>query len=91
MGIENSMGHLTPKELKTLYIARVDCHLIHSCEVCPDSEDIHVKALFTIQVEGLFGIPIYAPLSSIISQLATPSHQVTGNSTGMEWVCEQLI
>jgi hypothetical protein len=53
MGIEDSTGRLTPKELKTLYMPRVDCHLIHGCEVCPDSEDIHVKELCVIQIDFL--------------------------------------
>jgi hypothetical protein len=43
MGIEDSMGRLTLKELEILHRAWVDCHLIHGCEVSSDSEDIHVK------------------------------------------------
>jgi hypothetical protein len=50
MGLEDSAGRLTPKEFKVLYMARVDCHLIHGCEVSPDSEDIHVKELCMVQV-----------------------------------------
>jgi hypothetical protein len=53
MGIEDSAGRLTPKEFKNLYMARVDCHLIHGCEVSPDCEDIHVKQLCAIQVDFL--------------------------------------
>lgn len=53
MGIEDSTGRLTPKELKTLYMARVDCHLIHGCEVSPDCEDTHVKELCAVQVDFL--------------------------------------
>jgi hypothetical protein len=53
MGIDDSTGRLTPKELKTLYMARVDCHLIHGCEVSPDSEDVHVKELCAVQVDFL--------------------------------------
>jgi hypothetical protein len=53
MGIEDSTGRLTSKELKTFYMARVDCHLIHGCEVSPDSEDVHVKELCAIQVDFL--------------------------------------
>ncbi|KAJ7250158.1 hypothetical protein B0H12DRAFT_1120973 [Mycena haematopus] len=26
-------------------MARVDCHLIHRCEIPPDGEDAHVKQL----------------------------------------------
>ncbi|KAJ7038524.1 hypothetical protein C8F04DRAFT_1179543 [Mycena alexandri] len=50
MGIEDSAGCLTSKEFKDLYMARVDCHLIHGCEVPPDSEDSHVKELEAIQL-----------------------------------------
>ncbi|KAJ7721807.1 hypothetical protein B0H16DRAFT_1602001, partial [Mycena metata] len=46
-------GRLTPKELKQLYMARVDCHLIHGCEIAPDSEDTHVKQLCKVQVNFL--------------------------------------
>ncbi|KAJ7246142.1 hypothetical protein B0H12DRAFT_1306477 [Mycena haematopus] len=41
---------LTPRELKTLYMARVDCHLTHGCEISPDCEDVHVKHLCDVQV-----------------------------------------
>jgi hypothetical protein len=53
MGIEDSAGRLTPKQFKDLYMARVDCHLIHGYEVSPGSEDVHVKQLETIQVDFL--------------------------------------
>ncbi|KAJ7652699.1 hypothetical protein DFH06DRAFT_1093769 [Mycena polygramma] len=53
MGLEDSTGRLTPKEYIQLYMARVDCHLIHGCEVSPDSEDIHVKELCEVQVNFL--------------------------------------
>ena len=43
MAIEDMTGRLTPKELKELYMARVDCHLIHGCEISPDCENVHVK------------------------------------------------
>ena len=49
MAIEDMTGRLTPKELKELYMARVDCHLIHGCEISPDSEDVHVKQLSKVQ------------------------------------------
>ncbi|KAJ7454636.1 hypothetical protein B0H11DRAFT_1654427, partial [Mycena galericulata] len=52
-GIEDSTGRLTPKQFKDLYMARVDCHLIHGCEVSPDCEDVHVKELCAIQVDFL--------------------------------------
>jgi hypothetical protein len=50
MAVEDMMGRLTPKELKELYMARVDCHLIHGCEIMPDSEDIHLKQLSQVQI-----------------------------------------
>jgi hypothetical protein len=50
MAIEDMTGRLTPKELKELYMARVDCHLINGCEIPPDSEDIHIKQLSKVQV-----------------------------------------
>ncbi|KAJ7936013.1 hypothetical protein B0H13DRAFT_1853716 [Mycena leptocephala] len=53
MGLEDSTGCLTPKEYKQLYMARVDCHLIHGCEVSPDSNDNHVKELCDLQVNFL--------------------------------------
>ncbi|KAF7344870.1 RNA-directed DNA polymerase from mobile element jockey [Mycena venus] len=53
MGIEDSAGRLTPKQFKDLYMARVDCHLIHGCKVSPDCEDVHVKQLCAIQVDFL--------------------------------------
>jgi len=31
-------------------MARVDCHLIHGCEISPDSEDIHFKHLGKVQI-----------------------------------------
>ncbi|KAJ7796298.1 hypothetical protein B0H13DRAFT_2392703 [Mycena leptocephala] len=36
MAIEDKTGRLTPKELKMLYMARVDCHLTHGCEIALD-------------------------------------------------------
>jgi hypothetical protein len=53
LGIEDAAGRLTPKEFKTLYMARVDCHLIHGCEVSPDSDDVHVKELCAVQTDFL--------------------------------------
>jgi hypothetical protein len=49
MAIEDMTGRLTPKELKELYMARVDCHLIYRCEISPGSEDIHVKQLSKVR------------------------------------------
>jgi hypothetical protein len=40
MGIEDVTGRLNPKDLKQLYMARVDCHLIHGCEISLDSEAV---------------------------------------------------
>jgi hypothetical protein len=53
MEIEYMTGRLTPKELKELYMARVDCHLIHGCEISPDSEDVHIKQLSKVQIRFL--------------------------------------
>jgi hypothetical protein len=50
MAIEDKTGRLTPRELKMLYMARVDCHLTHGCEISPDCEDVHVKQLCDVQV-----------------------------------------
>jgi hypothetical protein len=44
------MGRLTPKELKELYMARIDCHLTHGYEVTPNSEDVHVKQPTKVQI-----------------------------------------
>lgn len=53
LAIEDMTGRLMPKELKQLYMARVDCHLIHGCEISPDSEDVHVKHLCKVQISFL--------------------------------------
>jgi hypothetical protein len=50
MAIEDMTRRLTPRELKQLYMARVDCHLIHGCKIAPNSEDMHVKHLMKVQV-----------------------------------------
>jgi hypothetical protein len=50
MGLEDATGRLTPKEYRQFYMARVDCHLIHGCEISPDCEDAHVKELCNIKV-----------------------------------------
>jgi hypothetical protein len=51
--IEDMTGRLTPKELQQLYMAHVDCHLIHACEISQDSEDVHVKHLAKVQISFL--------------------------------------
>ncbi|KAF5374013.1 hypothetical protein D9615_009920 [Tricholomella constricta] len=53
MAIEDLTGRLTPKELRQLYMARVDCHLTHGCEISPDAEDVHVAKLEDVQVSFL--------------------------------------
>ncbi|KAF5378200.1 hypothetical protein D9615_007560 [Tricholomella constricta] len=53
MAIEDLTGRLTPKELKQLYMARVDCHLIQGCEISPDAEDVHVAKLEDVQISFL--------------------------------------
>jgi hypothetical protein len=50
MANEDKTGRLTPRELKLLYMARVDGHLTHGCEISPDCEDVHVKQLCEVQV-----------------------------------------
>ncbi|KAJ7039461.1 hypothetical protein C8F04DRAFT_949931, partial [Mycena alexandri] len=42
---ENMTGRIAPRELKQLYMAYVDCHLFHGCEIAPDSEDAHIEQL----------------------------------------------
>ncbi|KAJ7742564.1 hypothetical protein B0H16DRAFT_1860835, partial [Mycena metata] len=42
---------ITPNELKELYMARVDPHLTHGCEISPDSDDVHVKQLSKVQLQ----------------------------------------
>ncbi|KAF8074085.1 hypothetical protein FPV67DRAFT_1409896, partial [Lyophyllum atratum] len=51
--IEDKNGSLTPKELKQLYMTRVDCHSIQGCDISPDVEDVHVKKLREVQVSFL--------------------------------------
>lgn len=53
LGLEDKTGHLTPKELKPLYLARVDPHLIYACEVSPDANNVHVDLLENVQVSFL--------------------------------------
>jgi hypothetical protein len=53
MTVEDMTGRLTPKELKELYMARVDCPLIHGCEISPDSEDVQVKQLSKVRIRFL--------------------------------------
>ncbi|KAJ6462679.1 hypothetical protein C8R47DRAFT_1239855, partial [Mycena vitilis] len=54
MAVEDMTGRLTPKELKQLYMARVDCHLTHGCEVSPDILGTsYLKLLASIQVNFL--------------------------------------
>ncbi|KAF5378897.1 hypothetical protein D9615_006858 [Tricholomella constricta] len=53
MATEDLTGRLTPKELKQLYMARVDCHLIHGCEISPDAEEVHVSKLEDVQISFL--------------------------------------
>jgi hypothetical protein len=55
MAVEDMTGRLTPKELKELYMAR-NCHLIHGCEIMPDSEDIHLKRLSQVQISFIRGV-----------------------------------
>ncbi|GLB35658.1 hypothetical protein LshimejAT787_0212230 [Lyophyllum shimeji] len=50
VAIEDRTGRLMPKELKQLYTARVDCHLIQGCEITPDVDDVHVNKLCDVQV-----------------------------------------
>ncbi|KAJ7431772.1 hypothetical protein B0H11DRAFT_1741215, partial [Mycena galericulata] len=42
-----------PKQFKVLKMARVDCHLIHGCEVSPDCAKDHVRELCGTRVDFL--------------------------------------
>lgn len=53
MVIEDMTGRFMPKELKQLYMTCGDCHLIHACEIGPDSEDMHVMHLAKVQISFL--------------------------------------
>jgi hypothetical protein len=53
MMIEDLTGRLLPKEPIQLYMARINFHLIHGCEISPDSEDMHLKQLCKVQLLGI--------------------------------------
>ncbi|KAJ7315542.1 hypothetical protein DFH08DRAFT_636406, partial [Mycena albidolilacea] len=65
MAVEDMTGRLMPKELKELYMARVDRHLIHGCEIMPDSEDIHLKQLSQVQISFIHNMLNLHPRSMI--------------------------
>ncbi|KAJ7123418.1 hypothetical protein C8R44DRAFT_875615 [Mycena epipterygia] len=65
MAVEDMTGRLTPKELKELCMARVDCHLIHGCKITPDSEDVYVKQLSKVQISFIHHMLNLHPRSSI--------------------------
>jgi hypothetical protein len=48
----------------------VDCHLIHGCEISPDSEDIHVKQLIKVQIRFIHQLLNLHP-RSVIAALFT--------------------
>jgi kynurenine formamidase len=50
MMIEDLTGILLPKEPIQLYMAPINFHLIHGCEISPDSEDMHLKQLCKVQL-----------------------------------------
>jgi hypothetical protein len=71
MGLEDSTGWLMSKELETLYMARVDCRLIHGCEVSPDCENIHVKDLIAVQVDfiwQMFNVHCHSMLAPLFTE-----------------------
>ncbi|KAK0454733.1 hypothetical protein EV421DRAFT_1942969 [Armillaria borealis] len=49
--IEDRTGDLLPRHAKQLYMARVDCHLIHGCEVMPDATKSLLEPLVDVQVK----------------------------------------
>ncbi len=49
--IEDRTGDLLPQHAKQLYMARVDCHLIHGCEVMPDATKLLIEPLVDVQVK----------------------------------------
>ncbi|KAK0183917.1 hypothetical protein F5146DRAFT_964442, partial [Armillaria mellea] len=49
--IEDRTGDLLPRHARQLYMARVDCHLIHGCEVMPDATKCLVDPLADVQVK----------------------------------------
>jgi hypothetical protein len=50
MMIEDLTGRLLPKEPIQLYMAPINFHLIHGCEISPDSEDMHLKQPCKVQL-----------------------------------------
>ncbi|KAJ7744243.1 hypothetical protein DFH07DRAFT_777108 [Mycena maculata] len=76
---KDSAGHLTPKQFKYLYMARVD--LIQGYEVLPDSQDAHVKELETIQYLLSFKLPhlAHACLNSSIELAARGKRSWAGD------------
>ncbi|PBK78454.1 hypothetical protein ARMSODRAFT_1030463, partial [Armillaria solidipes] len=50
-GAEDRIGNLRPKDAKQLYMARVDCHLIHGCEIMPDAYKSTLQPLQDVQVQ----------------------------------------
>ncbi|KAJ6550313.1 hypothetical protein B0H19DRAFT_1074172 [Mycena capillaripes] len=66
MMIEGMTGRLSSQELKQLYMARIDYHLIHGCKISPNSEDVHVKQLSKVQIRFLCQILNLHPRPAIV-------------------------
>ncbi len=49
--IKDWTGDLLPRHAKQLYMAQVDCHLIHGCEVMPDATKSLLEPLVDVQVK----------------------------------------
>ena len=49
--IKDRTGDLLPWHAKQLYMAQVDCHLIHRCEVMPDATKSLLEPLVDVQVK----------------------------------------
>ncbi|KAJ6481555.1 hypothetical protein C8R47DRAFT_1049836 [Mycena vitilis] len=65
MAVEDMTGRLSPKDLKEIYMARVDCHLTNACEVMPDCEDVHLKQLSQVQIRFIRNMLNLHPRSMI--------------------------
>ncbi len=48
-GMKDCLGELPPKQAIQLYMAQIDCHLIHACKVMPNARKVHTEELWNIQ------------------------------------------
>jgi hypothetical protein len=70
-GLEEITGTLTPKELRRLYMARVDPHLIYACEISPDANSSLLKELTDVQVSfmrHMLGLPERSMLAPLYTE-----------------------